>query len=131
MRAALDALAAMAAPGRRWAVLGGMLELGAGSAAEHRGVGEHAAARGIDELVVVGEGARPIADAFPGAAWVPDADAAHDLLVERLRPGDVVLLKSSRDSGLRWLGDRLAGIPLPAGPTASTSAAAAVQGAAR
>jgi UDP-N-acetylmuramoyl-tripeptide--D-alanyl-D-alanine ligase len=27
-----------------------------------------------------------------------------------VRRGDIVLLKSSRDSGLRWLGDRLAGL---------------------
>ena len=113
MRAALDALAAMATAGRRWAVLGGMLELGADSDAEHTGVGEHAAARGIDRVVAVGEGARPIADAFPGATWVPDTDAAHALLTEQLRAGDIVLLKSSRDSGLRWLGDRIAGVPLP------------------
>ena len=42
------------------------------------------------------------------SVWVPDADAAFDLLRERLAPGDVVLFKSSRDSGLRWLGDRVA-----------------------
>ena len=42
------------------------------------------------------------------AVWVPDADAAYALLAEELRPGDVVLFKSSRDAGLRWLGDRLA-----------------------
>ena len=58
--------------------------------------------------MAVGEGARPLADAGPGSEWVADTDAAHDLLAERLRRGDVVLLKSSRDSGLRWLGDRLA-----------------------
>jgi UDP-N-acetylmuramoyl-tripeptide--D-alanyl-D-alanine ligase len=40
---------------------------------------------------------------------VPDVDAAHDLVSAALEPGDVVLLKSSRDSGLRWLGERLAG----------------------
>jgi UDP-N-acetylmuramoyl-tripeptide--D-alanyl-D-alanine ligase len=44
---------------------------------------------------------------------VPDTDAAHDLLEGRLAAGDVVLLKSSRDSGLRWLGDRLAGRDRP------------------
>ena len=37
------------------------------------------------------------------------ADAAQALLAMELQPGDVVLLKSSRDAGLRWLGDRLAG----------------------
>ena len=39
---------------------------------------------------------------------VPDADAAEALLREELRAGDVVLFKSSRDAGLRLLGDRLA-----------------------
>ena len=109
MRAALDAMAAMAAPGRRWAVLGSMLELGDDSENAHAVIGAYAARLGIDHLVAVGEGARPVAAAFPGAEWVPDTDAAHDLLEERLGAGDVVLLKSSRDSGLRWLGDRLAG----------------------
>jgi UDP-N-acetylmuramoyl-tripeptide--D-alanyl-D-alanine ligase len=108
MRAALDAVAAMRTTGQRWAVLGGMLELGPDSDAEHAGVGEYAAKLGLDHVVAVGEGARPIADAFPGSEWVVDTDAAHDLVSTRVRPGDVVLLKSSRDSGLRWLGDRLA-----------------------
>ena len=108
MRAALDAVAAMTTTGERWAVLGGMLELGADSDAEHAGVGAYAAELGLDHVVAVGEGARPIADAFPGAEWVADTDAAYALISSRVRPGDVVLLKSSRDSGLRWLGDRLA-----------------------
>ncbi|MGO4599744.1 UDP-N-acetylmuramoyl-tripeptide--D-alanyl-D-alanine ligase [Terrabacter sp. 2RAF25] len=108
MRAALDAVATMRTTGERWAVLGGMLELGADSDAEHAGVGAYAAELGLDHVVAVGEGARPIADAFPGADWVADTDAAHELVASRVRPGDVVLLKSSRDSGLRWLGDRLA-----------------------
>lgn len=106
MRAALDALAAIRTTGRRWAVLGEMLELGDESAADHAAIGRYAGELGIDHLVAVGEGARPI-----GAAdWLPDTEAAHDFLSDRLRPGDVVLLKSSRDSGLRWLGDRLAGL---------------------
>jgi UDP-N-acetylmuramoyl-tripeptide--D-alanyl-D-alanine ligase len=42
---------------------------------------------------------------------VPDADAAHELLARELTAGDVVLLKSSRDAGLRFLGDRLVDLP--------------------
>ena len=39
---------------------------------------------------------------------MPDADAADELLRRRtVAPGDVVLVKASRDAGLRWLGDRL------------------------
>ena len=41
---------------------------------------------------------------------VPDADAAYDVLKADLRDGDVVLVKSSKSAGLRFLGDRLAGV---------------------
>ena len=37
-----------------------------------------------------------------------DRHAAGELLTAELRPQDVVLLKSSRDSGLRLLADELA-----------------------
>jgi UDP-N-acetylmuramoyl-tripeptide--D-alanyl-D-alanine ligase len=125
MRAALKALVAMGgghgrddpAPSRRtWAVLGSMLELGEDSTAEHDAIGRLAVRLNISRLVVVGDTARPMATGAQHegswgdeAVWVPDADAAYDLLAEELRPGDVVLFKSSRDAGLRWLGDRLAG----------------------
>ena len=125
MRAALKALVAMGggrgrddtAPARRtWAVLGSMLELGEDSTTEHDAIGRLAVRLNISRLVVVGDTARPMASGAQHegswgdeAVWVPDADAACDLLAEELRPGDVVLFKSSRDAGLRWLGDRLAG----------------------
>ena len=117
MRAALKALAAMGHGRRTWAVLGEMLELGPGSAGEHETVGRRAVQLGVSRVVAVGEGARPIDEGArdegsdgPGAgesSWVPDIDAAYELLRNELAPGDVVLVKSSRDAGLRWLGDRL------------------------
>lgn len=110
MRAALDALAAMRTSGRRWAVVGEMLELGDASAAEHAQIGRYAAQLGIDRLVAVGDGARAVG----APEWVRDTDAAFDLLRAELAPGDIVLFKSSRDSGLRWLGDRVAGRDEPA-----------------
>ncbi|XVX21608.1 UDP-N-acetylmuramoyl-tripeptide--D-alanyl-D-alanine ligase [Actinomycetota bacterium] len=123
MGAALRALAGMTpgtgpdgSVGRRVAVLGSMLELGEESDSEHAGVGALAARAGVDELVVVGDLARPIADGAAEAGLdadrlvtAPDADTAEAHLRDTLRPGDIVLLKSSRDAGLRWLGDRLAG----------------------
>jgi UDP-N-acetylmuramoyl-tripeptide--D-alanyl-D-alanine ligase len=117
MRAALKALVAMGGGGRRtWAVLGSMLELGDESTAEHDAIGRLAVRLNVSRLVVVGDLARPMASGAQHegswgeeAVWVPDADAAHALLTENLRPGDVVLFKSSRDAGLRWLGDRVAG----------------------
>ena len=114
MRAALTSLRDMGAGRRTWAVLGSMLELGPDSDVEHAGVGAFAAEHGVNELVVVGEVATPMAE---GARMtqrhgvrirqVADADAAETILRAELRPGDVVLFKSSRDAGLRWLGDRV------------------------
>jgi UDP-N-acetylmuramoyl-tripeptide--D-alanyl-D-alanine ligase len=40
--------------------------------------------------------------------WVADAAEAQTVLAAELRPGDVVLFKSSRDAGLRWLGESVA-----------------------
>ena len=131
MRAALEALGAIAGavtPKRRsWAVLGEMLELGDESRADHEEVGRAVVELGVDRLVVVGDAAQPLADgavtaqgegeraAYPTQTTVvADADAAYDLLSAEMAPGDVVLLKSSRDSGLRWLGDRLVGVEVPA-----------------
>ena len=98
-RAALDALAAIEG-GRRIAVLGEMLELGDGSEAEHRAVGQYAAAQ-ADVVVAVGEAARPIADgAGKQAVALPGNDAAVDWLRGHTAAGDVVLVKASRAARL-------------------------------
>ncbi|MGC5583553.1 UDP-N-acetylmuramoyl-tripeptide--D-alanyl-D-alanine ligase [Ornithinimicrobium sp. W1665] len=116
MRAALRTLASMRRPeGRTVAVVGGMLELGPDSDAEHARVGALAAELGTDHLVTVGDLARPAGAAYTsggGAATthVEDRHVAALLLGQLLGPGDVVLLKSSRDSGLRLLGDELAAV---------------------
>ena len=115
MRAALDALAAMGRQRRTVAVLGTMLELGSDSDAEHAEVGRYALERGVDLLVCVGT-AGPALAARAGedrrrCRVVADAAAAYDLLRDEVRRGDVVLFKSSRDAGLRYLGDRVAEAP--------------------
>jgi UDP-N-acetylmuramoyl-tripeptide--D-alanyl-D-alanine ligase len=116
MRAAVDAVSAMGRAGRTVAVLGTMLELGSDSDAEHAGVGRYALERGIDLLVCVGAGgpalAADVAEHGPRVRIVPDAAAAYDLLMGEIRSGDVVLFKSSRDAGLRHLGDRVAELPV-------------------
>lgn len=120
MRAALKALVAMGRGRRTWAVLGSMLELGDESTTEHDAIGRLAVRLNVSRLVVVGDIARPMASGAQHegswgdeAVWVPDADAAYELLSRELAAGDVVLFKSSRDAGLRWLGDRLAGLSAP------------------
>jgi UDP-N-acetylmuramoyl-tripeptide--D-alanyl-D-alanine ligase len=105
---------------RTWAVLGEMLELGPESVTEHDNLGRLAVRLGVSRVVAVGPGTRPIdggardegssgssGSSEDQSTWVPDTDAAYELLRQHLAPGDVVLVKSSRDAGLRWLGDRL------------------------
>jgi UDP-N-acetylmuramoyl-tripeptide--D-alanyl-D-alanine ligase len=109
--AALEVLGDL--PGRHVAVLGEMLELGEGHETGHLAVGASAAAV-ADLLIVVGPGARGIADGAIEAGHDPsrvhlvaDADAALDALVPRLRDGDVVLVKASRGVGLDRVVDGL------------------------
>lgn len=119
MRAALKALAAMgrpagAPPRRTWAVLGEMGELGEEAREQHDGIGRLAVRLDIAHVVAVGPGAVMI---HQGAAqegswsdesvWVPDQEAAFALLHDRVRPGDVVLVKASRFVGLDRLADRV------------------------
>lgn len=118
MFAALAAMRRLAEGRRSWAVLGAMRELGEASRSAHEDVGRCVVECGIDRLLVVGEGARPILDGAstaaeesgggPETSYVADTDEALALLRRELRSGDVVLFKSARDSGLRYLGDTVA-----------------------
>jgi UDP-N-acetylmuramoyl-tripeptide--D-alanyl-D-alanine ligase len=107
VRAALDALRHMARDGRAFAVLGHMAELGSSSASAHFAVGSYAAEAGVAALIAVGDEAAPV---LPGAraisSWNGEALAVHDgpaalaVLRDRLKPGDVVLVKASRAASL-------------------------------
>jgi UDP-N-acetylmuramoyl-tripeptide--D-alanyl-D-alanine ligase len=108
MLAALTLLSSL--PGRHVAVLGEMRELGEAHERAHREVGL-AAARLVDELVIVGAEAGGIA---AGAAalgdkvvLVPDRVAAMSVLRERLRRGDAVLVKASRGAALESIVEAL------------------------
>jgi UDP-N-acetylmuramoyl-tripeptide--D-alanyl-D-alanine ligase len=108
MRAALDDLATLQPAGRRVAVLGDMLELGADESALHREAGADAARAGVDLLVAVGPRAVAMLDAFDGEAHaVADAAEAAALAGELVEPGDVVLVKGSRGVGLEVVAEAL------------------------
>lgn len=118
MGAALKTLAQIIEPGQRSvAVLGEMAELGEYANEEHDRIGRLAVRLNIGQLVVVGHDARHIHNAAGlEGSWdgesklVATADEAYDVVRELLRPNDVVLVKSSGSAGLRFLGDRIAGV---------------------
>ncbi|MGO4585927.1 UDP-N-acetylmuramoyl-tripeptide--D-alanyl-D-alanine ligase [Arthrobacter sp. 2RAF6] len=131
MRAALRTLADLGQGRRTWAVLGAMLELGEDSIREHTAVGTQVVRLNISRLVVVGREARALyISAIQEGSWGDEciftetADEAYELLQAELRPGDLVLFKSSNGVGLRHLGDRIA-LPPQAGTSANTAAATA------
>ena len=107
--AVMAALALLSSqPGRRFAVLGTMLELGAESLQLHCAVASQAAALKLDGLVVVdgGEEGRAMANAaaaLPRIAVVSSPEDAAEPLSKWLRAGDVVLLKASRGVALEKL----------------------------
>ncbi len=125
VRAAIDALAHLAQchlgqGGRGFAVLGHMAELGDSSQASHEDIGEYAArvagslGSGLAALIAVGEEAAPLlagarrVPCWPGEALaVPDGAAARDVLANRLKPADVVLIKASRAAHLEGVAAEL------------------------
>lgn len=116
MRAGLKTLAMLGRnTGRRtWAVLGEMLELGDAHSREHILLGETVVRLNIDQLVVVGDGARALyTGAVMEGSWGDEAehvrslDEAKALLDDRLAPGDIVFLKGSHSTGVWKLADHL------------------------
>ena len=105
--AALELLARepLAPTGRRFAVLGTMLELGEQSLELHRRVARRAAELQLDGLLVVDPGAEGAAMLEAAAGLerlqrVTTPAEAADVLRAWLQPGDAVLLKASRGVAL-------------------------------
>lgn len=115
MAAALKTLRQVAGPENRTiAVLGEMAELGEYAGEEQDRLALLIVRLGIDQLVVVGDGARRLhISAINEGSWDGESkfystpDEAYDYLSSLLRAGDIVLVKSSNSAKLRFLGDRL------------------------
>lgn len=99
MRAAIDVLArARGEGGRLIAVLGDMLELGAGSPAHHRALAPVLTEAGVDLVFTCGDAMAGLDGALPAAVrggHAATADALAELVAAALRPGDTVLVKGS------------------------------------
>ena len=112
---ALEVVGASTGSARKIAVLGEMLELGAHADSLHRNAGTAAFNAGLDCLFVVGgDAAARLAEAARDAGlpassviYLTDRQPAIDAVVNRVRPGDLVLVKGSRGIGLDAVVERL------------------------
>ena len=97
-----------------------MAELGPKSVGMHRELGAAAALLDVHRLVVVGAGARGIAEGALDAGLAPnrvvvvdDVAAATALLESDLGPDDVVLVKASRSADLQRVAEALLAVSAP------------------
>jgi UDP-N-acetylmuramoyl-tripeptide--D-alanyl-D-alanine ligase len=112
MAATLKSLGAEKDVGRRIAVLGPMRELGPQSEALHASLAPTVLDARVDELILIGEEMRPLAEQVVGKVsldLVTNVDEATERLMRALRPGDAVLVKASNSVGLAKLVERVAG----------------------
>lgn len=122
MTAAIAQLAS-AAPGpggRRIAVIGEMLELGAGAAKLHEDVARQLVDAKVDIVYAAGALTRHLWDALPDAmrgAQAQTATELSDAIVDALKPGDVVMAKGSNASRI---GDVVRRLETRAGPAKRT-----------
>ncbi|MCV6594898.1 MAG: UDP-N-acetylmuramoyl-tripeptide--D-alanyl-D-alanine ligase, partial [Silicimonas sp.] len=108
MAAAFEVLAAVAPEGRgrRVAILGDMLELGAEEAALHAALAEHPAMHDVALVHCVGPRMWALFDALPVEKRGHWCETAEDLAAQAhqlVRPGDVVLVKGSKGSRVSLL----------------------------
>jgi UDP-N-acetylmuramoyl-tripeptide--D-alanyl-D-alanine ligase len=112
MRAALELLGATPVNGfgRRIAVLGDMLELGEHSAKFHAGLADVVIRTGTDMVFLAGTEMSALADALPAGFPIEHRATAEELvglLIEAVKPGDAIMVKSSNRMGFSRLVDAL------------------------
>lgn len=113
MRAALKVLAALDTSGRKFAVLGDMMELGDEENDLHRAVGEFAAELPIDEIITVGRLSENISEGAKSKVLKSgrkinilhfyDTESAAIYLKTNLSSGDMALFKASHSMGFSEL----------------------------
>jgi UDP-N-acetylmuramoyl-tripeptide--D-alanyl-D-alanine ligase len=103
LRAAVEAFLEMPVGGKRWLVLGDMLELGVSSAELHREAGVFCGRAKVDGIFTIGTETVELSRAAAEQRKSPDhithfldVDTLAGYLAELLSPGDAVLLKGSR-----------------------------------
>ena len=109
MRQAIEALCDMPCGGKRVAVLGDMLELGAAADVEHETIGHYIQQRPVDILLTFGDKARLIAREAPGSfrGHFESREQLSERLLSLLHEDDVVLFKGSRGMKLEQVVESL------------------------
>lgn len=112
VRAALDLLdtAPVLGSGRRIAVLGDMLELGDHAAKLHAGLAELIEARRIDLVLLAGPEMKVLAERLAGSTpteYRANVEELKPVLMDTVRAGDTVMIKSSKGIGFSKLVDAL------------------------
>lgn len=126
MKAAMSLLKAteVSEKGRRIAVLGDMLELGAHAKKLHADIAGLIADAGADRVFLAGPEMKALADAMPeGAKFEYRATTAElaPLVLDAVKPGDAVVIKSSKGIGFSKIVDSmLKQFPVDAGDQTSS-----------
>ncbi len=105
MRAGLRTFSGLEESGRKWAVIGGMRELGETTEEEHAALGRFIDELKLDGVVAVGDLAKMIECWRTECFHCADAAEAAKILKENLTAGDRVLLKASRGERLEQVLD--------------------------
>ena len=108
MKASTDVLCDMKCDGKKYLVLGDMLELGEKSDEYHYEVGEYLRDKKIDEVIVIGEHAQKIKEALDASentkhaktVSFTDTEEIAIYLMALMKPEDIVLLKASNGMNL-------------------------------
>ena len=115
LKRSLETVGAAHGSARKVAILGEMLELGEHAIRLHEECGRAARSAGIDLLIAVGgapaealsTAARTAGIPEPCVLRAPDRETALPQVLQRVRPGDLVLVKGSRGIGLDAVVERL------------------------
>ncbi len=119
-RAALKLLKSITVSGRKFTALGDMLELGTYTEQGHREVGM-AAAEVVDVLITVGERAKDIANGALESGMAKEhvyqfgnTEAAGKFIQQRIKKGDIILIKGSQGARMERVVKELMAEPLKA-----------------
>jgi UDP-N-acetylmuramoyl-tripeptide--D-alanyl-D-alanine ligase len=106
---------------RRIAALTDMLELGKDSPAYHAGLAAEIEAANVDQVFCAGPMMKSLFEALPPTrqgGYAETAAALAPRLTQAVEPGDVVMVKGSRDSHAKALFEALSALASPSGETA-------------